>query len=275
MAKLLVLLALVPLFSAAQPVTITNAPARIIELKVPASIAANTEATRAGIPGVLALKAAVALPAGFDPRKTWPILLVTASSGGSAVQSLAAYTNVALAQGWVVAAVDGPKVYYKQDHSAFAWAMISSLLEQLRRSWPQSKQWPIAIAGFSGGAKRAAMTAANMTRQRDQVIGVFMGGDNEDRATTGLEVSWPGEKFLDVPMFISSGTRDPIAGPAFAMRVRDSMLQSGFRNVRLETYDGDHRLNTNHLRIALEWFRPPPKRAPGVPPGSRQKTSQK
>ena len=177
------------------------------------------------------------------------------------MQALSGYTNVALSLGWVAVAVDGPKVVYTKDHSTFAWAMISSLLDQLRLSWPQSRQWPFACAGFSGGAKRAAMTAANMMRQRDNVIGVFIGGDNEDRATTGLQISGPGEKFLDVPMFLSAGTRDSIAGPAFADRVKQSMQQSGFRKIRLETYDGEHRLNTNHVRMALEWFRPSP---PGV-----------
>src|ERR1044072_8007129 len=166
MTKALFLL-MIPAFALAQPAT--NTPPRILELKVPASVSANGEATRAGIPGVTTLSAVVALPAGFDPGRVWPVLLVTAPSGGSAVQSLGAYTNVALAQGWVVAAVDGPRVRGEQDHRAFARAMISSLLDRLRLSWPQSKQWPFACAGFSGGAKRAAMTAANMMRQRDNV----------------------------------------------------------------------------------------------------------
>ena len=83
----------------------TSLPPRIVEIKVPANIAANAEASRAGVPGVLALKAVVALPQGFDPRLTWPVLLITAPSGASAVQSLGAYTNTALALGWVVTAV--------------------------------------------------------------------------------------------------------------------------------------------------------------------------
>lgn len=261
MGKLLGLLC-VPVLAAAQPLTnnnprLTNAPAppRIIALKVPANTAANAEATRVGIPGLLVLRGVVGLPSGFDPRRVWPVLVITAPSGASAVQSFNAYTNVAFPLGWVVAAVDGPKVSVQNDNSVFAWAMISSLLEQLRTSWPQSKQWPFAVAGFSGGAKRAAMTAAQMARQRDWVIGVFMGGCNEDRASTGYELSRPGVPFLDVPMFLSNGTRDPIASPSHGERVRASMEQTGFRNIRFETYDDQHRLSTNHVRVALEWFR--------------------
>jgi hypothetical protein len=269
MAQALALL-LLPSFALAQtptntitgttnsPTLTTNTPAlaRIIQIKIPANIAANAEASRAGVLGVTTLKGIVALPAGFDPRRAWPVLVVTAPSGASAVQSLGGYTNVALSRGWIVTAVDGPKVRTEQDTSVFAWAMLSSLLDQLRISWPQSRQWPFACAGFSGGAKRAAMTAAQMMRQGDSVIGVFMGGCNEDRATTGYEIARPGTRFLDVPMFLSNGTRDPIAGPIYGEKVRGLMEQTGFRNIRLETYDDQHRLNTNQVRIALEWFRP-------------------
>ena len=159
--------------------------------------------------------------------------------------------------------MDGPKVEVEKDNNLFAAAMISSLLDQLRLSWPQSKQWPFACAGFSGGAKRAAMTAAEMMRQRDVVIGVFMGGCNEDRASVGYQISGPGPRFLDVPMFLSNGTRDPIAGVLQGAAVKRAMEQTGFTRIRLETYDAQHRLDTNHVRLALEWFRPP-RRSPGA-----------
>jgi len=266
MAKLWLALLMPVLALAAPAPTNLPTPQKIIQLSVPVNGRAAVEASRAGSPGVATLKAVVALPQDFDPRRTWPVLLVTAPSGSSAVQSLSAYTNVALSQGWVVVAVDGPKVSVDKDNNVFAWAMISSLLDQLRASWPQSKQWPFACAGFSGGAKRAAMTAAEMMRQRDVVIGVFMGGCNEDRASLGYEISRPGQGFLSVPMFLSNGTRDSIAGPLYGARVKQSMEQTGFAKIRLETYDDQHRLSTNHVRIALDWFRPPPKRAGGVSP---------
>jgi hypothetical protein len=266
MAKLWLLLLTPTLALAAPAPTNPPAPPKIIQLSIPANSRVAIEASHAGVRGVATLKAVVALPEGFDPRRSWPVLIVTAPSGSSAVQSLWGYTNVALAQGWVVAAVDGPKVSTEKDHSGFAWAMISSLLDQLRASWPESKYWPFACAGFSGGAKRAAMTAAEMMRQRDVVIGVFMGGCNEDRASLGYDISRPGPGFLNVPMFLSNGTRDSIAGPSFGARVKQSMEQTGFGKIRLETYDDQHRLSTNHVRVALEWFRPPPKRAGGLLP---------
>ena len=142
-----------PALACAQ-IAATNAPspARIVEIKVPVNNAAAVESQKIGLGGVTTLRAVLALPAGFDARRAWPVLLVTAPSGASAVQSLGAYTNVALAAGWVVAAVDGPRVKVEQDNNIFAGAMISSLLEYLRRSWPSSAQWRFACAGFSGGA---------------------------------------------------------------------------------------------------------------------------
>ena len=234
------------------------APPRVLSLFVPANNAVFYAAQHAGAAAPSSLNAVIALPEGFDPKQPWPLLLVTAPSGASAVQALRGYTNVALAEGWLVAAVDGPKVSVQKDDSVFAWAMISALVEHTRRLWPQSRTWPLACAGFSGGAKRAAMTAANLTRQHDPVLGGFMGGCNEDRATVGLYVARPGESFLDVPMFLSNGRNDPIAGLSSGLQVKQSMEQVGFRNVRLQSHAGGHQLDTNDLRAALQWFRPRP-----------------
>jgi predicted esterase len=238
--------------------TNSPAPAKVIQLTVPANNGAFFEAQRIGVPHLASLKGVIALPEGFDPKKPWPILLVTASQGSSAVQSWPAYTNVALREGWIVTAVDGPKATLEQDTYLFSRAMISALLEHLRRSWPQSKSWPIVCGGFSGGAKRAAMTAADLVAARDNVIGVFMSGCNRDHATQGYRVSNPGPAFLDIPMFLSNGIGDPIANPQHGATVKQSLEQNGFRKVRLEAHPGQHQLDTNHLRVALQWFRPPP-----------------
>ncbi|HEY0549137.1 MAG TPA: hypothetical protein VGF13_06010 [Verrucomicrobiae bacterium] len=254
------LLCLCPALSFAAA-TNSPAPVKVIQLTVPANNGAFFEAQRIGVPNLTSLKAVIALPVGFDPRKPWPILLVTSPSGGSAVQSWTGYTNVALHEGWIVTAVDGPKSTVKQDTYLFSRAMISALMEHLRRTWPQSKTWPIVCGGFSGGAKRAAMTAADLAAARDNVIGIFMSGCNTDRATDGFYVSKPSLAFFDVPVFLSNGVGDPIANPQHGAIVKQSMEQNGFRKVRLEAHPGQHQLDTNHLRLALQWFRP----APGQP----------
>ena len=93
-----------------------------------------------------------------------------------------------------------------------------------------------------------------MMRDGYRVIGIFMGGCNEDRATLGFQLFQPGLGFKNVPLFLSNGASDPIANPSHGAAVRDSMQQNGFTRVRLETHEGAHGLKSEHLRTALSWF---------------------
>ena len=156
------------------------------------------------------------------------LLTVSVPSGGWALRSLPSITNTAFSAGWAVLAADVPKVDQNDDTVQFGWAMLSSVLEQFHRTWPQSKQWPVACAGFSGGAKRSATVAAAMVKEGYQVIGISMGGCNEDRATLGLQLYQPGDHFKLVPIFLSNGTGDPIANPTHSATVAESMRRSGF-----------------------------------------------
>jgi len=104
------------------------------------------------------------------------------------------------------------------------------------------------------------VTTAEAARHGDTVVRVFMGGRNEDRATPGYNVSHPGVAFLDVPKFLSNGTRDSIAGASASATVRQSMEQIGFRRVRLEGFDDQHLLIAEQLWMALQWFRLVPER---------------
>jgi len=230
-------------------------PGRIIEFTAPLNGRARMEAAEARV-AVTFVRGALMVPAGCtNLLKPCPVLIVSVPSGGSAISGMRAMTNAAWQNGWAVLAADGPKVAVDMDTIQFGWGMLSSALDHFARSWPPAKQWPVACAGFSGGAKRSAAVAAALTRDGWRVIGVFMGGCNEDRATLGLELFTPGPTFKKVPMFLSNGTSDSIAGPKQAAMVRDSMLKSGFATVRLESYSGGHRLHEDHLREALRWFR--------------------
>lgn len=201
------------------------------------------------------VRGAVIVPQGFSLAKPRPILVVSVPSGGSSIKALSNYTNVAFSAGWVVLAGEGPRVAVEEDTVQWGWGMLSSVLDYVSRSWPQSKSWPVACAGFSGGAKRSATVAAAMMKDGYNITGIFMGGCNEDRVTLGLQLYQPGERFKQVPIFLSNGTGDPIANPQHAATVAESMRRSGFRNIRLENYSGAHRQNEEHLALALQWFR--------------------
>jgi len=200
-------------------------------------------------------KGALVLPEGYtNLLRPGRLLVFSVPSGGSATSAMPGITNVALSQGWAVLAADGPRIAAEDDTIQRGWTMLSSVLQELARTWPQSRRWKVACAGFSGGAKRSAAVAAAMTKDGWRVVGVFMGGCNEDRATLGMTLFQPGPGFKKVPMFLSNGDVDPIANFEAGGRVRDSMARSGFQNIRLERYPGEHRLNKDHLREALIWF---------------------
>jgi predicted esterase len=132
--------------------------------------------------------------------------------------------------------------------------MLAGALDHLERSWPGVKRWPLAAAGHSGGAKRAPYIAATLMERGATVIGLYLSGCNEDRATDALRWHRPGLGFMKVPIFLSSGARDTIATPADHERVAAEIAKRGFTTIRCERHDEGHVLNAPHLSLALRWF---------------------
>ena len=132
--------------------------------------------------------------------------------------------------------------------------MIGAGLDYMAAQWPASKSWPVAGGGFSGGAKRSGFIAAALAKQGRKVIGMLMGGCNEDIASEGLHTYRPpASQFRQVPIFLSSGTNDTIATPQHHDRVAQSMKGSGFRRVKIESFPGAHDVYPQHTSAALQW----------------------
>jgi len=187
------------------------------------------------------------LPENFDPAKTWPILVVNAPGDFSSVGHLECCFLIAADAGYVAVAADGPV-------SRFFSA--SSALDYLYSQWPGSEKWPVACGGFSGGAKLSGEIAAMLADSGRRIIGIWMGGCNEDYASAGLNLYKPNPGlFKRVPIFIASGLTDDIATPSHANGVRESLEKTGFKNVRLESYDGGHHPVPPHMvKQGLLWF---------------------
>jgi predicted esterase len=229
-------------------------PGTVIEFNAPLNARGRMEASQLRL-GTTAARGAFVAPAALtNLLRPCPLFIVGVPSGGSAIGWMRSITNTTLTEGWAVLAADGPTVGANEDTIQFGWAMLSSVLDQFNRTWPQSKQWTVACGGFSGGAKCSAAVAAALTHDGWRVIGVFMGGCNEDFATLGLQLFQPGAHFKQTPFFLSNGTSDPIANPQHAATVAESMRRSGFRVLRLESHEGGHRQNNEHLTHALQWF---------------------
>jgi hypothetical protein len=226
---------------------------RIMTFLAPLNGYARAQLPRLGV-NISVAHGGLALPEGWDSGRPVPILVVCSPSGEAAVPALPAYTNAALTAGWAVLAADGPVVSADRDTVLWNWGTVSSVLEFVQAILPEARKWPVGVAGFSGGAKRAACVAAAFVEARRPVLGVFMGGCNEDCATTGALLFQAGPRFLRTPMFLSNGNADPIAGPAAGGSVRTLMERSGFSNVRAEIYPGGHELSEAQLSRALEWF---------------------
>lgn len=116
----------------------------------------------------------------------WPILIISATVDASNIELLHAYKEAALAAGWVILAADAP-AKPKEDNTDRRLALIDAALDYLAAHWPDSKNWPSAAGGFSGDAKRSGFVAGWLMKQQRRVLGILMGGCNEDTATMALD----------------------------------------------------------------------------------------
>ncbi len=201
--------------------------------------------------------AVLAVPAGFDPAKSWPVLVPLATSDFQRMNrdDLADfYRQPAMTEVWIVLAGDGEA---PPQHDSAGWRAGTTLaaLDALHRSFPGSTRWPVAVAGFSGGAKRAGDLAPLLALAGNRVIGLFLTGINEDRLSEGYRRFGPGAAFLRTPVYISTGQLDQVATVAQQQQVKQAIERAGFTRVRQETMPHGHAVSRSAVREALRWFR--------------------
>src|SRR5262245_37766966 len=136
-------------------------PGSTVKASVPLSAQEKSLAAQGGNAVPPNAVAMLATPSNFDPRKSWPVLVVCSTSDFKR-QKLhdpgAFYRRVALAEGSVVLAGDGPQPA-RNDTAAWRGAMTLAAISAMHRSFPGSDKWPIACAGFSGGGKGVGLVA--------------------------------------------------------------------------------------------------------------------
>ncbi len=233
------------------------APGATVRATVPLSAQERSYAAEGGNKVPANAVVVIAVPQNFDPQKTWPVLVVFSTNDfhrSNRDDLVDFYRTAALAEGYVILAGDGPE-FPRQDSTGWRAAMTLAALDAMHASFPGSKKWPVACAGYSGGAKRAGLIAPLLALAGCRVIGIYLTGINVDRLSDGYRQYRPGPGFLDTPIFISSGKNDKVATLNQQYAVKLSMERTGFRRVRFESFPEGHVVKNTRTIEALRWFR--------------------
>ena len=235
----------------------TVRPGGTLDLKFPLDKYFQDYAATGGNTRPTTGRAVIGFPKNFDPARSWPILILvsTADYHRATAMDEPFYEDATKAEGWIVLAADAT-VGPREDSETWRLALIAGALQILHKEWPQSGRWPIAFAGLSGGAKRSGFLAAMLeSSNRIKIRGLFLAGINDDRISVAYKTYHPPPDFLDIPIWLSSGISDPIAPPFKAEHVRASLVNTGFKHVRLESFSGSHEVQPAQVQLALRWFR--------------------
>jgi predicted esterase len=200
----------------------------------------------------------LALPPGFDPSRPTPIVFtsVTGDPYQSNIKEMEVYRETALARGWVVlTGQPHPWTDRSRDTVVGRSAAAEAALRALAEIVPQSKTWPIAFAGFSGGSKMSQLLAGYFISRNRQVIGLYLSGCNE-ASILPLFRSFPEgrEALKEIGYYLSSGQLDQISTPWQMDDVKTQLRRKGARHVKLKKFDGPHANYLPHLDEALAWF---------------------
>ena len=138
----------------------TVQPGGKIEIRFPVSKYFQDIAAQGGNPRPETGRAVVTFPAGFDPARPWPILIVTSTSDFNRTSAMDAdwYRPAATAEGWVVLGSDAT-INPRIDSAQWRLGLLAAALEAIRKEWPQTSRWPVAFAGFRAVRNGAASSA--------------------------------------------------------------------------------------------------------------------
>jgi hypothetical protein len=232
-------------------------PGSTVKANVPLSAQEKSLAAQGGNAVPPNAVAVLATPSNFDPRKSWPVLVICSTSDFKRQNRddlVQFYRTIGLSESWVLLAGDGPQ-HARNDTAAWRGAMTLAAIHALHSSFPGSAKWPIACAGFSGGGKGVGYVAPLLARNGCRVIGIYMTGANEDHLSDGYARIQPGANFLSTPIYISAGQDDRIATVEQQYNVAGSIKRTGFNRMRIGTFRGGHEVNDGQTSVALGWFR--------------------
>jgi hypothetical protein len=253
------LLALLPLILGSAALAVGLNPGGSSEFKVELPRELRTLAGRGQLSPVTQALVTIAVPANFDAARDWPVLIVNATFIAEAHSSrslLRAYAATALAAGWITIAADpAEEISAEQDEVPLRYALDKAALGALEALWPRAGKAPLAFGGFSGGAKYSGWLAAVFAKEGRNVIGIYLAGFNQNTVLAAArQLDLLNETYRRVPVFLQSGETDEVATMADHRLVQEELHRAGFRNVRIEYFQGAHIVHPQPLGMALDWF---------------------
>jgi len=230
------------------------------EFKVELPDDLRKSAGRGALSPVTHARVTIAAPPNFDPARTWPVVVISATTdrGYSSSRSLLReYAESALASGWVAVAADPAEaIPAEQDGVPLRLALNTVAVAVVALQWPGADKAALAFGGFSGGAKISGWLAAAFASRGRNVIGVYQSGCNENTVAEGMSLFGDvNATFKRTPVFLVSGDKDPVAKPGDHDGIAADLKRAGFRNVRVERFPGAHDTYPPSMRVALDWFR--------------------
>jgi hypothetical protein len=235
----------------------TIRPGATLDIRFPIDKDCQNYAAAGGNPRPTTGRAVITFPKNFDPARRWPILVVTSTTDANRTSPMDApmYEDPATAEGWIVLASDAT-IRPRLDSTTWRLGILVAALQTIRKEWPQARQWPVAFAGFSGGAKSSGVLGVMLAKSGVvNVCGFFLAGINDDRLGQAYKEFHPPPDFLKTPIWLSSGMNDRTASPGKHEYVKSSLEHNGFQRVHLESFFGGHEVNPAQVQLALRWFR--------------------
>ena len=212
---------------------------------------------------ITGIKIAILLPLDFDPAVPHKVLWVSSPINSEADRTsgncpaVSNYSSTALAEGWVVIAVDcnlgNPR---REDNQAanFDLPIQHQAVTMLSAEWPGFAKSQFACAGYSGGSKTSFYRVGQLCTAGLNVVGLFLSGCNENLTeSTKNETKVHSKDLKKIKVFVSNGKTDEIATVKQGEFVAAGVKKE-FGAVRTETFDGGHSISQEHLKSALAWF---------------------
>lgn len=161
-------------------------------------------------------------------------------------------------RGWIVIAADtnmgnprGTTAKVSEGDAEFHYFLVS----ELAKAWPAFRSWEHACGGHSTGAEGAFFRMAQLEQAGVNVVGGFLSGCKEARLDLAeREAKIRSGTWRTIKIFQSTGDQDRVVEARDIESVTEDLKRGGVRQLKSETFAGNHTMNDEEFRKALEWF---------------------